>query len=239
MEEKFGASTEPTSCRVVTWNCQNGIDKAWGTLTSLEADIVVIQEVDSHTEHFALAMGWSAIWKGTDPKGLAVIARPGLQLFKLEQSYPWSLPVRIEGAVALTVLGFWAMTPSRVGRSYTEQAIATFNEIDALQSPIVFAGDFNAWNQPQHLNFVKALEEKGLVSAYHKFNQKPKGGETHPTYYHQYRLDQPFHCDFVFVPDVVELRGTSVGTFEAFPGSKISDHVPVVVDLILLKPPLC
>jgi exodeoxyribonuclease-3 len=222
--------------RIVTWNCQKGIIKAWPTVESFDADVVIIQEVGSETEEFVSKRGWSAAWTSapsTPTKGLAVLARPGLHLIHLDQLYPWSLPVRIEGPVSLSVLGFWAMTRTSVIPGYREQAILSLTEIDTLASPRIVAGDFNAWDQPRHLEFVQTLETMGLISAYQKFNNVTKGHEADPTYFHRSKVEQPFHCDFMFVPDSNKLIGVDVGSFESFPGSRVSDHVPVIVDILL------
>jgi endonuclease/exonuclease/phosphatase family metal-dependent hydrolase len=40
---------------------------------------------------------------------------------------------------------------------------------------------------------------------------------------------KPFHIDYIFVPKLWKLRSVEVGSFES--GGRLSDHVPLVVDV--------
>ena len=107
----------------------------------------------------------------------------------------------------------------------------------------MIAGDLNSntiWDRPgwriNHSTKVKILEESfGLVSAYHAIRGEAHGKESEPTLYWRDRTkDGPtYHIDYVFMPSlwIGKVRELSIGTFEAWCGSGLSDHVPVVVDV--------
>ena len=64
---------------------------------------------------------------------------------------------------------------------------------------------------------------------------EPHGLEREPTlYWRDRREDGPtYHIDYVFLPGlwIEKVRDLSIGGFEAWCGSGLSDHVPVVVDV--------
>jgi endonuclease/exonuclease/phosphatase family metal-dependent hydrolase len=84
-------------------------------------------------------------------------------------------------------------------------------------------------------NLVSQLEALGLVSAYHHFHAVPQGGELHPTLYWRDRTqDGPtYHVDYAFVPRASShlLRSVTVGTFDTWIATGLSDHVPLAIDL--------
>ena len=84
---------------------------------------------------------------------------------------------------------------------------------------------------------VETLKGLGLVSAYHTVRGELHGRETIPTLYWMDRTkDGPtYHIDYVFLPDrwVDRVKGLSVGTFEGWCGSGLSDHVPIIIDIDL------
>ena len=149
------------------------------------------------------------------------------------------LPAQVTGPLAFTVVGVWTQPePSDVEH--------LLRGIDALrphlpEGPLVVMGDFNSntrWDRPgtpqkNHARLVQTLaEEFGLHSAYHYVHGVEHGQERHPTHYFQFREDQPFHIDYVFVPRewADRLTRVDVGTFEDWP---TSDHRPLLVELDL------
>ena len=105
------------------------------------------------------------------------------------------------------------------------------------------AGDFNSnaiWDKPgwriNHSTKVRILERGfGLVSAYHVVRGEAHGEEREATlYWRDRRKDGPsYHIDYVFLPAlwIEKVRDLSIGSFETWCGSGLSDHVPVVVDI--------
>ncbi len=111
--------------------------------------------------------------------------------------------------------------------------------IPSIDGPVVLAGDLNApissatADARRHAHTVSELSARGLVSAF----TLARGGVdplTEPTLYHQRKLERPFHIDHIFVP-AEWTRGIelSVGTYADWVATKRSDHVPIVVDLLL------
>lgn len=112
---------------------------------------------------------------------------------------------------------------------------------DVLQAgPAVVLGDFNSsavfdrTQRPEysHAALVRRLRgEFGLVSAYHTHYRVEHGSEAHPTYFHQWKENAPFHLDYCFVPETwaPRIRSVEVGTWAAWEGR--SDHRPLLVNL--------
>ena len=106
------------------------------------------------------------------------------------------------------------------------------------------AGDFNnnlIWDKPGWLmNFchtAEVLDSLGLASVYHQVTDEAFGKESTPTIYWRDRTkDGPtYHIDYVFAPQqwLRKVSSIEVGRFEDWCGSKLSDHVPLTVDLDL------
>ena len=160
-------STDGGQVRLGTWNCAGALTKKWDALNGLDADVVVIQECASTTVGEATDRGWHACWRGSGPKGLAVVSRPGWELQALSSVGDWSLPVRVRGDRAFTVVGFWALPRTIAGCSYTKQAHLTFKDLDRCPTEVVMAGDFNAYNHPDHTAFIDAMADRDMTSAFH------------------------------------------------------------------------
>jgi endonuclease/exonuclease/phosphatase family metal-dependent hydrolase len=136
------------------------------------------------------------------------------------------------GTERIRFVNFWAMTPALAGYSYTRQAKILIDDLPNDGIPTIVAGDFNASKSPPHLDNVKRLNERGLVSAYHRRNGREHAErEDDPTSYHLWRAERAFHMDFVFVPEDWRVDGVDVGSYEDYCLTKLSDHVPVVVTL--------
>ncbi len=104
--------------------------------------------------------------------------------------------------------------------------------------PTIVCGDFNSnkfWDHVRKTNnhsaVVKALEKRRLASAYHHFFSESQGQETQPTYYFWHHKDRGYHIDYVFLPNewASQLKSVELGTHAAW--SKLSDHVPLSVDI--------
>ncbi len=95
------------------------------------------------------------------------------------------------------------------------------------------------WDRPgwriNHRKLVEKLEALGLVSAYHEINGELQGQESQPTlYWRDRKRDGPtYHIDYIFVPRdwVGGVRSFSVGGFDDWVGSGLSDHVPLVMEV--------
>ncbi len=86
-----------------------------------------------------------------------------------------------------------------------------------------------------HDTMVAKAQKMGLVSAYHTINNEHHGGEQQPTHYWRDRTkDGPtYHIDYIFGSQsiVEQAKSFQVGSFEDWIGTKLSDHVPLVLDV--------
>jgi len=232
------------------------LGRKFGALLETRPDIAIVSECAQPKRFRALArpewLEHDPVWIGRNPdKGLAVFAFNGYSA-RLSKPFYRTLqhiaPVHISGPVECNVLAVWAQNTGR--------AVPRKNQPGPLQTalvrykrfladrPAVVAGDLNSnaiWDKPgwriNHTAAVKMLEGLGLVSAYHAVRGEPQGLETVPTLYWRDRTkDGPtYHIDYVFLPGrwIDRVRDLTIGTFEDWCGSGLSDHVPIIVDIDL------
>ncbi len=97
-------------------------------------------------------------------------------------------------------------------------------------TPIVL-GDFNAnpcFGEDFFAITSSLSDNLGLVSAYHRVHGIHHGEEHHPTYYHQRKVDKPFHIDYCFIrPHMLQGATVDVGSFSEW--ANVSDHRPLIV----------
>jgi endonuclease/exonuclease/phosphatase family metal-dependent hydrolase len=103
------------------------------------------------------------------------------------------------------------------------------------ERPTVLLGDLN--DNASHggirwTDFMALLEPLGLSSAYHTFYSEAAGSETRPTHFYRGVETAGFHLDYCVLPAVwlSRIEDVRVGAF-APSWKKISDHVPLIVDL--------
>jgi exodeoxyribonuclease-3 len=241
--------------RIVAWNCNMALDRKVDVLLELAPDIAVVCEC-AEPERLRLRsrsswMQSDPVWIGRNPhKGLAVFAFNGYGV-RLAESYRPGLryiaPVHVRGPAECNLLAVWAQNASAGGiRKHQlgplRRALSRYKSFLG-ERPAVIAGDLNSntiWDKPgwriNHSTKVRILEESfGLVSAYHAIRGEAHGAESEPTLYWRDRAkDGPtYHIDYVFMPAlwIDKVRKLSIGTFETWCGSGLSDHVPVVVDV--------
>ena len=241
--------------RLVAWNCNMALHRKLDALRRLEPDIAVVSECAAPARLAALgalsALGGEPVWIGSNPhKGLAVFAFNGYAV-RLAETFHATLrhiaPVHVTGPATFNLLGVWAQNLSG-GNTRKRQAgplrRALTKYRGLLAEPTIVAGDLNnnvIWHKPgwriNHAATVDILERYGLVSVYHARHGEAQGAESIPTLYWRDRTkDGPtYHIDYVFVPRPWLDRVTrfAVGSFEDWCGAKLSDHVPLVVDLDL------
>ena len=236
--------------RVVAWNCRAGLTtKKAAAIEALGADVVVICELQSA---FVPLLGRSLLVRdATARRGRAVMSRlPVVGAVEADDpGLPWLLPVRleIEGTDPLTLLALWTVqgegSPSYVRQA--QAAITAWDEACAAsrRQPwhrTILAGDFNASMQgthrAQHAQTLAMLASRGMVSGYHVEHGCEHGEEPVGTLRWVGRGGVPasFQCDFVFVSDDLRpgLRA-QVGAHAGWIGPGMSDHAPVIVDLLV------
>jgi exodeoxyribonuclease-3 len=241
--------------RIVAWNCNMALERKLDGLLALDPDIAVISEcAEPDRLRLRSKAAWlesEPVWIGRNPhKGLAVFAFHGYAA-RLADSYHPALryiaPVHVSGPTRCNLLAVWAQNASAGGiRKHQlgplRRALSRYRDF-LVEGPTVIAGDFNnntLWDKPgwriNHSTKVRILERSfGLISAYHAVRGEAHGEEREPTLYWRDRTkDGPtYHIDYVFLPAlwIAKVRALSIGSFETWCGSGLSDHVPVVVDI--------
>ena len=102
-----------------------------------------------------------------------------------------------------------------------------------MPGPLVFGGDFNAWDHPAHLRLMQSMAAQGRPSAYHRARKCERDQEPDPTYFHLWKQERPHHIDLLFTPADWGLDRVEVGSFTAYTEARISDHVPVLAELVV------
>ncbi len=208
-------------------------------------DIAVIPECSKGSIEASVGDGFDGLWFGENPnKGLGVlVAKPWRIVRFQELNQKWVAPVWISGPCEFLLIAVWtARIYESAKRSYIAQAC------EAVEchpewfdgKPVVMCGDFNSnviWDGKRevhnHSFLVKFLAERNIVSAYHHFFSKRHGEENQPTLYFRHHKYRPFHIDYVFLPEqwASRIMGVDVGDYEEW--AKVSDHVPLIVDVAL------
>ena len=229
--------------------------KKIAALEALRPDVAVIPEcadLDRLRAKAPLFVPDEAAWVGDNPnKGLGVFAFNGYHV-RLDECFDPALalvaPIHVSGPVPFRLLAVWSFNfrgePARDRRPGPIQRALADYEAFIGEGPLVAAGDFNnhvVWDRPGKVNNQAAitaeLEARGLVSAYHADRGVSLGDEPEPTHYWRDRkMDGPsYHIDYVFIPREWQsyVREMTVGSFEDWCGNKLSDHVPLVVEVDL------
>jgi exodeoxyribonuclease-3 len=223
--------------RLATWNCRRGkVAVKLPHLLNLNPDVIAIQECARPP---ILQKGVET-WYGDNPnQGIFVAVNNGLRLKPVrpkETPAKFFLPLRIDGPVTFNLLTVWAKPSARTPRyvSTLFDGIAAYKRF-IKSAPTIILGDFNSEGglsvKDHHLKFVDLLRtEFGLVSAYHQHFKLEHGHETHSTYYHYVRQDNPWHIDYCFIPQTwcSRLKNVTVGAYTDW--KLLSDHMPVIIE---------
>ncbi len=240
--------------RLVTWNCNMALHRKIDALLALEPDIAVVSECAMpeilRSRERASWIESEPVWIGENRnKGLAVFTFNGYAA-RLHESYHPTLryiaPVYIDGPRRFNLLAVWAQNAS-AGLTRKHQsgplrrALGKYREFLTGRDAVV-AGDFNSnaiWDKPgwriNHMTKVAIFEELGLHSAYHRITGEEQGKERTPTlYWRDRRRDGPtYHIDYAFLPErwFDGVKDFSVGSFDDWCGSGLSDHVPICLEV--------
>lgn len=234
--------------RIVAWNCNMGFHRKLPSLMELRPDVAVVPECaapETLSKKSPLAATISNVWiEHKNSKGLAVFS---FGEYAVRRQEPFCndihciLPIEVTGPQPFHLLEVWDFYYAMAGEGPLLQALKRYRDF-LTSAPAVVAGDFNnhpVWDKPgrvnNHSNTVTAMTELGLVSAYHPFNEIGSGEEREPTlYWRNRKRDGPkYHIDYCFVPKIWtgRLQKVTVGSFD--PWIKLSDHMPLIVDLEL------
>lgn len=200
--------------KIVSWNCNGALRNKFEYISSLKADIYIIQECEdpSKTNNIKYRE-WSSnyFWIGDSKnKGLGIFAKPSVQLKLLEwsdaykdHSVKYFLPCMVNNSFQL--LGVWTHKNNSPNFGYMGQFWKYLHNNLELFEHIIIAGDFNSnriWDQWDrwwnHSDVIKILEEKNIKSLYHLTTLEEQGKESCPTFYLQKNEGKPYHIDYFF-----------------------------------------
>lgn len=225
--------------RIITWNCNLTLSRKLEPLLALAPDVAVIQECE---RDLRLPTGYTFHWTGgNDKKGLGVLALDGAAHLErvIDERWAYFLPVTLP-TIGLRLLATWAfnhraakISPLRIGMALPViESLADW----LAEGRSVVIGDFNnnvAWDVPRGRNnfagICSRLEALGLTSAYHAARDELHGRESAMTHYFQKNPERGFHIDYCFLHSSLHAGQVTVPAFEQW--RKLSDHVPVIVDI--------
>jgi endonuclease/exonuclease/phosphatase family metal-dependent hydrolase len=236
--------------KIVSWNCNGALRKKTQQLSTLEADVYVIQECeDPKQTAVQVYKDWrkNYLWVGNNKnKGIGIFAREGisLELMSLDSGrLEYFLPCLVNNSFFL--LAVWtreANSPTfkYIGQmwKYLQQYKTHFQDQD-----VVIIGDFNsnscwdAWDRWwNHSDVVRELEELGIVSLYHAQTGEEQGKEKQATFYMYRKPEKPYHIDYAFISKEM-LPGSIMKIGSPSDWMEFSDHMPLAVDLMANNSP--
>jgi endonuclease/exonuclease/phosphatase family metal-dependent hydrolase len=220
---------------IATWNANNGrhVDRLAQIRGDFQPDLVALQET------VAPPGGTEGEWAGDRAtKGLSLESRFPHERVVLPGETSPCIAARLAGSPLgpFNVLAVWA----KPRPDYFADLIRTldFYQDFLAERDAVVLGDFNMSVRVQgkasqfHELDARLREQFRMRSAYHAFTGEPFGQEVSPTLYWQFRPNQPFHCDFVYIPEtwVSRLRSVVVPGHSDYDAT--SDHRPVVCEIV-------
>lgn len=234
--------------RIVAWNCRGGFHGKLDRLRDLNPDIAVISEC-ARPEVLREKSGFTAfsappVWTGKHTHyGLAVFFfgnATGSIHNVIASDLPGILPVEVTAPRRFNLLAVCAPTGTpKADPGSVRRSLDVYRDF-LTGGEAVLAGDFNhnvRWDKPGWAsNFRETadiLEGRGLVSAYHAATGEEFGKESAYTYYHAPQNQAPYHIDYIFAPRAWTegCFGLDVGSREDWIDSRLSDHVPIVLDI--------
>jgi hypothetical protein len=212
-------------------------------LLALRPDVAVVQECAAKAELEGMVrVGWTGRLAS---KGLAVFARPDLGAVVAKDIWDptreWFLPVRVP-ALGLDLLACWAMNhrglEERPKKGRTGAAVEHYRDFLSSGRAILL-GDLNdnvTWDTarwPVFADLTAHLAGMDLVNLYHARSGERLGAESRGSLFFYRDVQRPYLIDHVFMPRTWLGR---VAAFEVAPAADwldVSDHVPVILDMVL------
>jgi hypothetical protein len=234
--------------RILSWNCAGHIARKTAAMTNAKPDILVLSEAEEDAaEYFGAAVTGSA-WRGRlGHRGVSVIAFNGWSIEPSNVDVPERLFLPVIARKDEARLNFIGACVQKTTDYVSPTLTALEHLADVIcDAPTILTGDFNQsvvfdkrrGPARKFATVVDRISELGLRSAWHSFTGEEMGAESKPTLYSQWR-DHPrsrFHIDYTFVSEEFEVVDVEIGSFQAFTAPKISDHVPLKLDLGLVRP---
>lgn len=241
--------------KLVSWNCAGGVQKKWPELLRrINFDVAVLTEcgplpaiLAEDQERGVTQVVRQPVANARIAKHIGVFARAPWRVEEVHDAerFDWLVHARVTDTLGIfetfDVLAVWGLAREYSGLGYAEQTTKVIDGVLARMPgdlPVVLAGDLNTpieSSKPDsmiHNANVARLRELDLWSAFtatHTTSPKPRA-----TFYAQRKRERAFHIDHVFVPYGWCNRhgfGMSVGSFDDWVASRLSDHVPLVVNV--------
>ena len=224
--------------KIVSWNCNGKFREKYKVISTLSADIYIIQECENPYDSMDLdykKFANNCFWVGKNKnKGLGIFGEKDVLLEKLnwnEICLKLFLPVKVNNS--FDILAVWTQNPY-IEEYYIYQYL---NKEKYNDNTIVF-GDFNS-NQKfdkkyatrkerGHMACVNELKQLGLEDAYHYVTKETQGCETQNTFYLYRHLDKGYHIDHCFLNPK---RLSNYRVLDEKYWLTYSDHVPCVLEI--------
>jgi exonuclease III len=223
--------------KIITWNCAGRFAKSADALFAENPDIAIIQECLSSTIDSLKGIGYSSLWFGNErQKGVAIFCKENWKISLIAApNHNWVIPLRVAGPENFTLIAVWSCPPAKGNQAYIKLIRSALEENRPLftDGPVIVAGDFNSnsqWDLPRsrnHEKLVSDLERMGLRSVYHSHFLESQGNEKKPTFHWQWKLEQPFHIDYIFAPHnwLPRVHHFEIGEHSRW--GNLSDHLPL------------
>lgn len=231
--------------KIVTWNCNGAFRKKYESISSLNADIYIIQECEDPVDcKDARYKNWAKnyLWIGDSKnKGLGIFASNDIKLSKLDwianykgHSVKYFLPCKVDDHFNL--LAVWTHYNNSPNFGYMGQFWKYLQIHKHKMENIIIAGDFNSntiwdewdrwWN---HSDVIRELNEIGIESLYHLHTKEAQGKETKATFYLQKNEQKTYHIDYCFANSkyaekLIALEIEPYGNWK-----HLSDHCPMSI----------
>lgn len=233
--------------RIVTWNCRvGGFRKKAKYIAPLKPDILAVQEVEPLDNVQLLDGECQPTYR--DRMNFPVFPRRSIGMFSytdtklnaVDQLEPIFSFRRYEaqlGDQTFNVVGVWPYATKSAKTSYRQAHDGIVSREKWIRErQTVLLGDFNncaSYKNSGWKELKKLIDSLGLVSAYHSYFGEEFGEETRQTHFHRGKETHGFHLDYCFLPSawVKHITKVEVGTYSDW--DKVSDHVPLIVDLDL------
>ena len=235
--------------KLVSWNCGGSFRTKYRSLDLFDADVWIIQECENpslYPESELCSRFQQYLWIGDNRhKGLGVFSCQGQRLEALDWSdlyqdhkLRYFLPCILDQN--LNILAVWTHRNNSPTFGYIGQFWKYLQTNGSNFQNILIAGDFNSnvrwdlwdrwWN---HSDVVRYLEDRGIVSLYHRMAQEAQGQESKPTFFLHKNSAKPYHIDYYFASREIasQCRRLEIGKFSDW--IHLSDHCPIFVDLEL------
>ena len=235
--------------KILTWNCKLGFSKKKAEyIKSKIADLYVIQECQQQD-----LIELDFIFKNKSFYCDIIESNFGVGLFsdtlnfeilpEYNPCFRYIIPYRVfNDKTQFILFAVWTKDKdiSNAKIEYTQQtwkAICFSKYQKYLQDSVILIGDFNSTNkqkqQPHNSQIFAKLKEYGIESAYHKIHACSDYDEEAPTLLWQMKKEQKFHCDYCFVSSDYKINSVNIGSVDEWEKMKFSDHLPVIVDLVM------